>query len=225
MFKRGIESMSDLGIGRLSNIKSNQIWNALACIKNFTPEELQIIYGLIQKRNINLDGVAASTMSYSDWVRFNNKIVNGIKSARRRKAKTTEFVPGDVIAVIINGTEYKGFVSFHDYHTRTKVIKNKYEVDKEGRIRAYYADGSMSVIPDACRILEGKEKEDFELEYKSTIKKREIEECGRSIQQYYRWITIKGSSETWYVEEFEKAKARYFELTGEHYRIRIDGSK
>lgn len=210
MFKRGIETISDLGIGRLSCLKKSQIWNANACLKNFSIEDLEIIYNLIQKKTISLDNVHASTMSYSEWVDFNNKIVNGLKAGRRRKAKVAEFVKGDVVAVMINGKEYKGFVAFHNYQTRTKTIE-KMEIDNNGRIRAYNNDCTFNFTLKSARKVEGEEKELWIKEYNERFSAQKIENLKKDIERLERWLKIR--PDEYYEDQLKKYKEELLTLT------------
>ena len=87
-FERGLDPKESMVIGRLANIPMERIKNAVACVKNYSFADLEDMYRRIRaKTNIKLDGVPVENLSYNDWVTFNNKVVNGIKAHRRKKAK------------------------------------------------------------------------------------------------------------------------------------------
>jgi hypothetical protein len=121
-FQRGIDPKEAMGIGRLSDIPMESIRNAFACVRNYSLEDLENIYRRVKaKSNIKLDGVPVEKLSYNGWVEFNNKIVNGIKSYRRRKSKAeAPFEKGDILKVIYNGRTYFGFYDGIDKHGRLK---------------------------------------------------------------------------------------------------------
>lgn len=121
-FERGMDPKEALGIGRLSDIPSESIKNAFACVRNYSLEDLENILRRIKaKSNIKLDGVPVERLSYNDWVDFNNKVVNGIKSLNRRKAKSEfPFQKGDLLKAIYKGRTYFGVYDSVDVHGRIK---------------------------------------------------------------------------------------------------------
>jgi len=126
-FQRGVDPKESMGIGRLSNISSESIKNAFACVRNYSLDDLQNIYKRIRaKSNISLDGVPIENLSRYDWAEFNNKVVNGIKSLKRRITKAkSPFMEGDLLKVIHNGRTYFGVYAGIDKNGRIKAKGNR----------------------------------------------------------------------------------------------------
>lgn len=121
-FQRGIDPKEAIGIGRLSNITMESIKNAFACVRNYSLEDLENIYRRIRdKSNISLDGVPIEKLSRYEWIEFNNKVVNGIKSLKRRKVKAASpFGEGDLLKVVHGRRTYFGVYNGIDKHGRIK---------------------------------------------------------------------------------------------------------
>ena len=126
-FQRGIDPKEAIGIGRLADIPSEKIHNAFACVRNYSLEDLEDMYRRIRaKSNISLDGVPIEKLSNHEWIEFNNKVVNGIKSLRRRKVKAASpFGEGDILKVVHHGRTYFGVYDGIDKHGRIKAKGNR----------------------------------------------------------------------------------------------------
>ena len=147
-FERGLDPKESMVIGRLANIPMEKIKNSTACAKNYSFDDLQDIYRRIRnKSNIKLDGVPVENLSYNDWVTFNNKIVNGIKALRRKKAKKEAgFKEGELLRAEHEGKIYFGIYS---------------GVDRNGRIRAKGHNINMAFSPEKFRKATQEETETF----------------------------------------------------------------
>lgn len=147
-FERGLDPKESMVIGRLANIPMERIKNAVACVKNYSFADLEDMYRRIRaKTNIKLDGVPVENLSYNDWVTFNNKVVNGIKAHRRKKAKAdTGFKEGELLRA-----EHEG-----------KVYIGRYTgVDRHGRIKAEGHNIRMAFSPEKFRKATQEEIETF----------------------------------------------------------------
>lgn len=138
-FQRGIDPKEAIGIGRLANISSESIRNAFACVRNYSLEDLEDMYRRIRaKSNISLDGVPIEKLTRYEWTDFNNKVVNGIKSLKRRKVKAASpFGEGDLLKVVHAGRTYFGVYNGIDKHGRIKAkghrVKLAFGLDKYTR--------------------------------------------------------------------------------------------
>jgi len=180
-FQRGGNTLSTIGIGRLTQIKSSQIFNANELCNNFSEEEMKIMFDKVHNRisGISLDGVDINDLSNHDQVYFNNQLVKGLKAARRRAAKIvakSEFVEGDVIEILLNGTKEIMNVSFKS--------KGRPHIDNKGRIRGWNNQYRISAyLKNGYRKLEGEEKETWIKEQKLEILKGDQ----KTFEQEIKW--------------------------------------
>jgi hypothetical protein len=201
-FTRGLDPKAAMGIGKYSNISAGTIWNANACRKNWTLEDLDIIFNLLKSGRISVDGISCSEMTRNQHVEINNKIVNGITAWRRFNAKnTTSFKPGDAIKVDINGTMFKAYINFKD--------NGKPEVDGSGRIEGSYRNKDYRGVFSGrirfnlkgdAKVLVGKEKKEFDIEQKQFADEDRLQSLKRDMQYKKRNL-----------EEFENRSKLYYD--------------
>jgi hypothetical protein len=163
-FKRGLDPKEAMSIGRLADIPMSKIHNAPACLRNYSLEDLQKMYERIRaKNNIKLDGVPIENLSYSEWVTFNNKIVNGIKAFKRKvtksKIKDSGYSPGEILKATHKGKTYFGAYVGVDRNGRIQAVGNeiKLALNAENYIKASQEEVEK-FIEDKIR-LEKKRKE------------------------------------------------------------------
>jgi len=153
-FQRGIDPKEAIGIGRLADIPSEKIHNAFAIVRHYSLDDLENIFRRVKaKSNISLDGVPIEKLSRNEWIDFHNKIINGIKSLKRRKAKAeSPFKEGDIVKADYEGRTYFGVYDGIDKHGRIKAkghrVKlafglDRYTLATPEEERAYKNEGIM----------------------------------------------------------------------------------
>jgi len=153
-FQRGIDPKEAIGIGRLADIPSEKIYNAFAIVRHYSLDDLENIFRRVKaKSNISLDGVPIEKLSRNEWIDFHNKIINGIKSLKRRKAKAeSPFKEGDIVKADYQGRTYFGVYDGIDKHGRIKAkghrVKLSFGLDRytlatPEEERAYKNEGIM----------------------------------------------------------------------------------
>lgn len=223
MFKRGIETISDLGIGRLSNVDINNIKG------NFDLKELNIIYEkirlnrginikfgedekrgwctngrsvkatpeIIQKRketNNNKPFVPIEQCSETTRIKANNLVVNAIRLLRKKEVKNSSFTEQDLLKINFNGNIYFGWFK---------------GTDKYGRVLAYGNSREIKVGLKECSLASPEEVEAFKKECIETEKaweSKEIEIAKRMSEKGFQHGYMEELLKSWkkkYNEEYK----------------------
>jgi len=177
-FTENSDPIEDLQIGTIETSIDKKY------LKKLSKDELNRIYDRIHDKscaNVLVDGVSYNNLTYYEKIVLNNNIVdtlNYIENIKRRdEARALNLKSGDAIKVTIRGGVYRGCVLF----SKRGIVKT----DSRGRIvaRTQYG-GLIKVMRTHITVLKGKEKKDFQEEYKEKYIKSKKLRLERQMELY-----------------------------------------
>jgi len=186
-----------MGIGRIADIPSSNIYNALHTKRNYTEEEIEAIYKKIKAgTGISYNGVPFEQLDRRKQIEFNNKIVNALNSisaCKKREGARSRFKPGDAVKFDIDGKHYKAFVHFDK--------KGKVMLTNDGRYRGFNFETTFTLTLNGCTTLEGEEYDEFLADYNSKMRPRILKQI-----EGYKDGLKKHPGYEYYKEQLEKNK-------------------